>query len=178
MKQWYVVQFSGYNNNNIIHIAQKLRKLLGDEDVFCPIIKERRYNGKKRIFYDIDTPLFFGYIFIRTEYDRALEARIEDQVAPRYQFLKFGENEKWALVTDDEIEEIKREHSGLINQDEILDSTLSAGDVVRFRSGSFANFTGKIVSVSSNRNTAKVMTEVFHNDTVVECALNSLEPVI
>ena len=176
-KFWHIAQFTGFNSNNIIKISQKLKNKFGEDCVFCPIVKERRYNGKKRAFYELDVPLFFGYVFLKTEFDPGLGPIIEREIAPRCEFLSFEESTKWAYVTDEDIDRLRRENSSLISKEEVLDTTLSMGDVVRFKSGPFCNFTGRILAVFPSKNTAKVMTAVFKKETSVEVPLNTLERI-
>lgn len=177
MKLWYIAHFTGYNGPNIIKIADRLKHLLGQDEIFCPIVKERRYNGKKRIFYEVDVPLFFGYVFIHSEFDPGLEDTIDTQVSDRCDFIRFGEDGKWAGITELEMEQLKSDHSKLIKGDEMLDFTLKPGDFVRFKAGPFANFTGKILVIIPAKSMAKVVTSIFNNDTIAEVAINSLEKV-
>ena len=174
---WYISQFTGFNCSNIIKIAEKLKRKFGDDNVFCPIVKERRYNGKKRIFYEVDVPLFFGYIFLRIPFNTRFEEEIERDVAPRVSFLRFEEGGKWAPVPNEDIEKLRVENSALISHEQVIDTTVSIGDIVRFKSGPFCNFVGRILCVSPTQDLAKVITRVFDRETAVETSLSNIEIV-
>jgi transcriptional antiterminator NusG len=174
---WYIAQFTGFNSLNIIKIAEKLKKMFGEDKIFCPIVKERRYNGKKRIFYDIDVPLFFGYIFLRIPCNSDLEDNIAFNITDRVSFLRYEEGGKWAPVPNSDIERLRRENSALISHETVIDTTISIGDVVRFRSGPFCNFVGRVLWLNPARDLAKIITAVFKSETAVETSISNLEIV-
>jgi transcriptional antiterminator NusG len=176
-KKWRIIHFYGYSAKNIIKIVGLLCHRFGSDCVFCPIVKERRYNGKKRIFYDVDVPLFFGYVFLKVSYDPNIESIFEAEIAVRFQFLCLYEEIEWASVSEDDMIRLKDEHSEMVKNHVIIDTTIQIGDTVKFKSGPFANFTGKILMIFPIKQTAKISTLVFRKETPVEVPINSIERV-
>ena len=160
MKPWKIINFFGYNSNNMKIIYLDLCGFFGETNVFCPLSKEKVFNKKKQKHKYIDVPSFGGYIFLKTEdMDKAIKF-ISSRYS-RYYFVTIPScSAQYASVSDSEIHKMKQADASAIH------TTFYVDERVVIIAGAFRNFMGTIKEVKDKR--VKISVEVFGKDTIVE----------
>ncbi len=169
--RWYAVHtFTGQEDKVRVMIerlaaSQGLADRFGD--VFIPVEEEvSSVAGKKRT---IKRKLFPGYIFVQMDLNDDTQ-RLVQSANGVTGFMGAG-GDPAPLTLDEE--------RNLLNirekPEEVQSSAYGVDDTVRIVSGPFAEFAGKIVDVNLNRETVRVMINIFGRDTPVELKFTEVE---
>lgn len=171
-KEWHVAHFHGLNSNNVIKLSERLSKEFGADNVFCPVVEEKKFNRKKRSFVKYSVPLYFGYIMIRCDNDSSVLSIIR-KITERFYFLETDDG-KFATVTPEEIDNIKEhlEENATVKRSQT--GEISVGERVRILGGPFSNFIGGVISINVQKNSAKLVIDVFKQSTMIEAPLDLL----
>ncbi len=177
--EWYVVNtFSGYENtvrNNLedrIKANSRLAEVF--EEILVPSEKVTERRGDKTV--NRTKKFFPGYIFIKMEMTK--EAWHLVQATPRVTGFLGGQKPKPVPASQmarmlghgqDEptAEEEKKVAPAVI---------YSVGDEVRVKTGAFANFTGEVEEVNTDKEKVWLAVSIFGRPTRVEVDFADLEP--
>lgn len=167
--QWYAMHTFTGHEKKVKAMIERLAAAGGIADQFTDIFipEEEEVSsvaGKKRT---IKRKLFPGYIFVCMELDEETRGVIRRAA---------GQN---AFAAGDPPPLSNEEVRNLLNirdkPEEVQTSAYSENEVVRIVSGPFAEFAGRIVEVNLNRETVKVMINIFGRDTPVELKFTEVE---
>lgn len=170
-QQWYAVHTFTGQEDKVKTLIQRLAAArgIGDRfaDIFVPVEEEvSSVGGKKRV---VKRKLFPGYVFICMDLDDDTQ-RLVQNAAGVTGFMGAGGDP--APLSRDEV-------NNLLNirekPEEVATSAYNIGEVVRIVSGPFAEFTGRIEEVNLNRETVRVMINIFGRDTPVELKFTEVE---
>jgi transcription antitermination factor NusG len=159
-KPWKIVNFFGYNSNNIQGIYTDLCSFVGADNVFCPLSKERIFNKKKQKHKYVDVPSFGGYIFIKTNDIKKIDKYLSSRYSRYYFVTTTSYSMKYASVDDNEIDNMRKLDTSAVH------TTFYVGEKVVIIAGAFSNFIGEIIEVKDLR--TKVKISVFGKETIVE----------
>ena len=157
---WKIINFFGYNSNNMQLIYSDLCTQFGADRVFCPLSKEKVFNKKKQKHAYIDVPSFGGYIFIKTEDIFAAEKFISSKYSRYYFVTTASQFKEYASVGDSDIAKMRKSDTTAIH------TTFYVGERVMIIAGAFSNFTGDVTEVEGLK--IKVCVVIFGKNTVLE----------
>ncbi len=174
--QWFIVNtFSGYENTVKKSLEDRIAKNeLEDcfEQILVPSEQVIEQRGKRKIK---QTKKFFpGYIFVRMKLTKLAWHLVKN--TPKVSgFLSSGKIPK--PVPQREIDKMlgKTEPSPEV-EEVTLDLSFSVGQQVRVKSGAFANFSGEVEGVNTDKRKIKLSVSIFGRPTRVEVDFNEVEP--
>ncbi|MBI5832711.1 MAG: transcription termination/antitermination factor NusG [Armatimonadetes bacterium] len=167
--QWYALHTFTGHEKKVKSMIERLALAAGLEgdftDIFVPEEEEvSSAGGKKRI---IKRKLFPGYIFVCMEINEDTRNVIRRAAGQN----TFASGDPTPLSG----EEVRNLLKIREQPEDVQTSAYSEGEVVRIVSGPFAEFAGRIVEVNLNRETVKVMINIFGRDTPVELKFTEVE---
>ena len=165
--KWYILQtYSGFEHRVEKTINEKLRvekleHLVGE--IFVPGEDvERVKNGKKRKTHVIYYP---GYVLIRMELTDELWHLLMD--IPRVSGFVGGNNKEPRPLEEDELGAIRSQmNQGM--QEAVLKDEFEVGQQVIVIDGPFANFSGKVDEVNTEKGKLRVLISILGRSTPVE----------
>lgn len=172
-KRWYVVQvYTGQEaqiRNLILErlkaegFTDRIEEVLLPEEQVIEVVRGKKRTAKKRIFP--------GYLLIKMALD-------EETLAFLKRIGKVGgvikESNKPVPISEEEVERIRqRMASGDVAPR--MEVRFEVGDVVRIMEGPFANFTGTVHEVQSERGRVRVMVSIFGRSVPVDVELTQIE---
>lgn len=167
--EWYALHtFTGHEKKvkaMILRLAEA--DGLADEftEIYVPEEEEvSSVGGKKRI---IKRKLYPGYVFVKF----AITDATRDVVRRAAGQNTFAAGDPPPL-SDDEVRDLLRIRE---QPEEVQTSAYGEGEIVRIVAGPFAEFTGRIVEVNLQRESVKVMINIFGRDTPVELKFTEVE---
>jgi transcription termination/antitermination protein NusG len=176
--QWFIVNtFSGYENTVKKSLEDRIKAAEIDEcfdDILVPSEQVVETRGKRQVK---QTRKFFpGYIFVRMKLTKEAWHLVKN--TPKVTgFLSSGKTPK--PVSQSEMDrmlgrtEVKEETASDVA---LPDVHYDVGQMVRVRSGAFANFTGEVEEVNNEKRKIKLSVSIFGRPTRVEVDFNEVEP--
>jgi transcriptional antiterminator NusG len=172
-KKWYVIHtYSGYEAK-VRDALQQRAKQYALEDKFGEIlipsetVTENRPGGKTRVRQKLSLP---GYIFVEMEMSEQVWHLVKD--TPKV--TGFIGNQTPQEVPSSQIDSLRR---GI--QENVVKPrprvSFEVGEEVRVLDGAFANFTGTVDEVKSDKQKLKVKVSIFGRPTSVELDFASVE---
>lgn len=173
--QWFIVNtFSGYENTVKKSLEDRIKAndLEGCfEDILVPSEQVLKQQGKRKVK---QTKKFFpGYIFVRMKLTKEAWHLVKN--TPKVSgFLSSGKTPK--PVSQREMDRMlgKTEPKTEVEA-EVPDVSYEVGQQVRVKSGAFANFTGEVEEVNTDKRKIKLSVSIFGRPTRVEVDFNEVE---
>lgn len=171
--KWYAIHtYSGYEGR----VRDALQQRIGQhsmEESFGEILlpsettTEQRAGGKTRVRQKVSLP---GYLFVEMVMNEQSWHLVKD--TPRV--IGFIGNQSPREVPNSEIEGLRRGIvEGTVKPKPRL--SFSIGEEVRVLDGAFANFTGTVDEVNSDKQKLKVIVSIFGRPTSVELDFSTVE---
>jgi len=151
---WYILEFEGYNYDNLAIIYRILSEKFGSENIFYKTVDAKVLNNKKRTFITKKIPILSNYMFIRGDDPIQILDKIKKMFS-RVNMLKRIGSEEYQRVTDEEINNMKcnfEEESRIWKKN----------DLVKIIAGPYSDFIGTIVSVK--KDSIKVKLVIFNKE--------------
>lgn len=179
--EWYVVQtFSGYENSVKRTLEDRIKGEPVEEqfgEILVPSEQVTERRGKKQV--KTSRKFFPGYIFVNMELTQETWHMINNtpkvtgflggktpKPVPAPQMAKaLGRTKGEADVSEE------------VGEPEVPDVSYAVGDQVRVKSGPFANFTGEIEDVDTDKRKVKMSVSIFGRPTPVQVDFSEVEPV-
>lgn len=171
MHQWYAVHTFTGQEDKVKTLIERMAVSQGLADqiaeIFIPEEEEISSSaGRKRV---IKRKVFPGYIFVNLDLTEDSQRLIQN-VNGVTGFMG---------VTGEPVPLPREEVNSLLNirekPEEITTSAYGVNELVRIIGGPFADFSGKIEEVNTNRETVRVMINIFGRDTPVELKFTEVE---
>lgn len=171
-KHWYVIHtYSGYENKVSANLERKVHSLGMENEIFrivIPMEKEVELNkdGKKRV---VERKVFPGYVLVEMIVnDRSWYAVHNTPGVTGF----VGSGTKPIPLTDEEVRQIMAS-MGVEEARAHIDFQLQ--QLVRLKSGPFADQVGKIAEINEERGKLKVLVDMFGRETPVEIDFTQVE---
>lgn len=170
-KHWYVIHtYSGYENKVSANLERKVHSLGMENEIFrivIPMEKEVEIkDGKKR---SVERKVFPGYVLVEMIVnDRSWYAVRNTPGVTGF----VGSGTKPIPLTDDEVHQIMRS-MGVEEARAKIDFQLQ--QLVRLKTGPFADQVGKICDINEERGKLKVLVDMFGRETPVEVDFTQVE---
>lgn len=171
-KSWYAVHTIAGHENKVKDVLTRRAQVEGlwNYDIFeilIPTERELQTRNNKR--YEIDKKVFPGYILVQMSLtDDAY--KLVKSTSGVTGFVQSG-NKPVPL----EDYEVRRIQQNLEASKETPKVSWNKSDTIRVVEGPFSDFTGKIEEVNAERETLKVLINIFGRDTPVELNFNQVE---
>lgn len=171
-KSWYAVHTIAGHENKVRDVLTRRAQVEGlwDYDIYeilIPTERELQTRNNKR--YEIDKKVFPGYILI--------QMNLSDEA---YKLVKstsgvtgFVQSGNRPVPMEDY--EVRRIQTNLEASKETPKVAWNKGETIRVVEGPFSDFTGKIEDISTEKETLKVLINIFGRDTPVELNYNQVE---
>ncbi len=169
--QWYALHTLTGQENKVKTIIERVSDAHGMRDyfsdIFVPVEEEvSSAGGRKKV---VKRKLFPGYIFVCM--DLTPESRHLVQSAHGVTGFMGAGGEPAPLSA----EEVRNLLNIRAKPEEVKTAAWSEGELVRIISGPFAEFSGRIQEVNLNKETVRVMINIFGRDTPVELRFTEVE---
>lgn len=171
-KHWYVIHtYSGYENKVSANLERKVHSLGMENEIFrivIPMEKEVELNkdGKKRV---VERKVFPGYVLVEMIVnDRSWYAVRNTPGVTGF----VGSGTKPIPLIDEEVRQIMAS-MGVEEARAHIDFQLQ--QLVRLKSGPFADQVGKIAEINEERGKLKVLVDMFGRETPVEIDFTQVE---
>lgn len=171
-RNWYVIHtYSGYENKVRANLERKVHSLGMENEIFrivIPMEKEVELNkdGKKRV---VERKVFPGYVLVEMIVnDRSWYAVRNTPGVTGF----VGSGTKPIPLTDEEVRQIMAS-MGVEEARAHIDFQLQ--QLVRLKSGPFADQVGKIAEINEERGKLKVLVDMFGRETPVEIDFTQVE---
>ncbi|RIH76520.1 Transcription termination/antitermination protein NusG [Calidithermus terrae] len=173
--EWYAVHtYVGYEDKVKQNLEKRVKALNMQDKIFQVLIPaeevvEHREGGKKEV---VRRKLYPGYVYVQVDLgDEAGEVNEAYEVVRGTPGVTgfVGTATHPVPLSPDEVQHLL-EVSGLAGKKESPKPQVSfkEGEVVRVISGPFADFTGVVSEINSERNKVKVLVSIFGRETPVE----------
>lgn len=162
---WYILQVFSLN---FLKAVYHLRFILGEENFYCPLVFEKKYNRKISKVLVVEKPLFLDYVFVRTDNATTLQEFLSDNLKGFFRFLEMS-GRLW-IVPEDEMSIYREQERFLRNRGF---SKVRKDDIVIITEGAFKGLIGNVSRVYNDR--ADVLVKLFNRDTLIEVLLHDLE---
>jgi len=177
--EWYVVNtFSGYENTVKKNLEERIEKGALHEqfgEILIPSEKVAERRGKSTV--QKTNKFFPGYIFIEMELTKASWHLV--QTTPKVTGFLGGQNPRKVPVP--EMNRVRGQepitHEQPVAEKVVPNITYSVGQQVRVRSGAFANFTGEVEEINTDKQKIWLSVSLFGRPTRVEVDFSEVEPV-
>lgn len=170
-KRWYVIHtYSGYENKVSANLERKVHSLGMENEIFRIVIPMENEveikDGKKR---SVQRKVFPGYVLVEMIVnDRSWYAVRNTPGVTGF----VGSGSKPIPLTDDEVRQIMRS-MGVEEGRPKIDFQLH--QLVRLKSGPFADCLGKVSEINEERGKLKVLVDMFGRETPVEIDFTQVE---
>ena len=171
-KSWYAVHTIAGHENKVRDVLTRRAQVEGlwDYDIYeilIPTERELQTRNNKR--YEIDKKVFPGYILIQMNLsDEAF--KLVKSTSGVTGFVQSGNK---PVPMEDY--EVRRIQTNLEASKETPKVAWNKGETIRVVEGPFSDFTGKIEDISTEKETLKVLINIFGRDTPVELTYNQVE---
>lgn len=171
-RAWYAVHTISGHENKVAGMLERRAQIekLWQEDIFEILIPTENQlstrNGKR---VEVKKKVFPGYILVKMNLTDDTFKVIKGTSGVTG-FL--GSSERPVPLEDYEVQRII---DNLERSEETPTVAFDKGDIVRVIEGPFADYTGKIEEVNSDREKIKVLISIFGRDTAVELDFNHVE---
>jgi transcriptional antiterminator NusG len=174
--QWFIVNtFSGYENTVKKSLEDRIKANSLEEcfeEILVPSEQVLETRGKRKVK---QTRKFFpGYLFVRMKLTKEAWHLVKN--TPKVTgFLSSGKTPK--PVSQSEMDRMLG-RTEIKEEAEVIqpDVHYEVGQYVRVRSGAFANFTGEVEEVNTDKRKIKLSVSIFGRPTRVEVDFNEVEP--
>jgi transcriptional antiterminator NusG len=172
-KAWYAVHtYSGHENKVKTNIERRADSL-GLKDkisrILVPVEEETRNRGGRRT--TIKRKVFPGYVLIEMELNDQTWYLVKNTIGVTG-FVSSGQ--KPVPLQENEVANILE---SLEDGGRKARPTWQRGEVVRVTAGPFADFSGTIEEVNTDKEKIKVLISIFGRDTPVELDFNQIERI-
>jgi len=174
-KQWYIIHtYSGFENKvqeslrtraEAFGFADKIGQILIPSEEVVELRNGKKVTSKRLVYP--------GYVLVEMEMNDALWHEIKN--TPRVTGFVGGGNQPVPLSPDEVNAILYRQTSSAERPRPKM--TFEKNDSVRIIDGPFANFSGKVDEVNSERGTLRVMVTIFGRATPVELEFLQVEKV-
>ena len=170
-KRWYVIHtYSGYENKVSANLERKVHSLGMENEIFRIVIPMENEveikDGKKR---SVQRKVFPGYVLVEMIVnDRSWYAVRNTPGVTGF----VGSGSKPIPLTDEEVRQIMRA-MGVEESRPKIDFQLH--QLVRLKSGPFADCLGKVSEINEERGKLKVLVDMFGRETPVEIDFTQVE---
>jgi transcriptional antiterminator NusG len=174
-KQWYIIHtYSGFENKvqdslrtraDAFGFADKIGQILIPTEEVVELRNGKKVTSKRLVYP--------GYVLVEMEMNDALWHEIKN--TPRVTGFVGGGNQPVPLSPDEVNAILYRQTSSAERPRPKM--TFEKNDSVRIIDGPFANFSGKVDEVNSERGTLRVMVTIFGRATPVELEFLQVEKV-
>lgn len=172
-KAWYAVHtYSGHENKVKTNIERRSESLGLKEKIsriLVPVEEETRSRNGRRT--TIKRKVFPGYVLIEMDLDDQTWYLVKNTIGVTG-FVSSGA--KPVPLLDSEVATILE---SLEEGSRKPKPTWQRGDVVRVTAGPFADFTGTVEEVNTDKQKIKVLISIFGRDTPVELDFNQIERI-
>ena len=171
-KSWYAVHTIAGHENKVRDVLTRRAQVEGlwDYDIYeilIPTERELQTRNNKR--YEIDKKVFPGYILIQMNLsDEAF--KLVKSTSGVTGFVQSGNK---PVPMEDY--EVRRIQTNLEASKEAPKVAWNKGETIRVVEGPFSDFTGKIEDISIEKETLKVLINIFGRDTPVELNFTQVE---
>lgn len=177
-KHWYVIHtYSGYENKVSANLERKVRSLGMEDKIFrivIPMENEIEVNseGKKRT---VARKVFPGYVLVEMIVDDRTWYIVRN--TPGVTGFVGPDNKQPVPLSDEEVGRIM--HAMGVNDDAAPRQSinLQLKQVVRLKSGPFADQTGVVAEIDDERGKLKVLVDMFGRETPVDIDYTQVEKV-
>mgnify|MGYP003573075858 CR=1 FL=1 len=174
--QWFIVNtFLGYENTVKKSLEDRIKaNSLAEcfEEILVPSEQVVEQRGKRKVK---QTRKFFpGYLFVRMSLTKPVWSLVKN--TPKVSGFLGGKTPK--PVSQCEMDKMLGKTEPKTETDEVVvpDVTYKVGQQVRVKSGAFANFTGEVEEVNTDKRKIKLSVSIFGRPTRVEVDFNEVEP--
>ena len=174
-KKWYIIHtYSGFENKvreslqsraNAFGFAHKIGQILIPTEEMVELRGGKKVTSKRLVYP--------GYVLVEIEMDDALWHEVKN--TPRVTGFVGGGNTPVPLSADEVNQILYRQASSA--ERPRPKTTFEKNDSVRIVDGPFANFSGKVDEVNTERGTLRVMVTIFGRATPVELEFLQVEKV-
>jgi len=174
-KKWYIIHtYSGFENKvreslltraNAFGFAHKIGQVLIPTEEVVELRNGKKVTSKRLVYP--------GYVLVEMEMDDALWHEVKN--TPRVTGFVGGGNTPVPLSADEVNQVLYRQASSAERPRPKM--TFDKNDNVRIIDGPFANFSGKVDEVNTERGTLRVMVTIFGRATPVELEFLQVEKV-
>lgn len=175
-KRWYVVHtYSGYENKVKMNLEKRVETMGMQDKIFRVIIPEEEEteikNGKKKV---VKKKFFPGYVL--TEMIMTDDSWYVVRNTPGVTGFvgSSGHGSKPTPLLPEEVDRILKQ-MGVRNEDVEVDFELKEN--VRVKEGPFADFTGTIENIDTDKQKLKVHVNMFGRETPIELDFNQVEKI-
>lgn len=173
-KSWYAVHTIAGHENKVKDVLTRRAQVEGlwDYDIYeilIPTERELQTRNNKR--YEIDRKVFPGYILVQM----SLTDEAYKLVKSTSGVTGFVQSGNKPVPMEDY--EVRRIQQNLAASQEAPKVNWSKDETIRVVEGPFSDFTGKIEEVSPEKETVKVLINIFGRDTPVELKFDQVEKV-
>jgi transcriptional antiterminator NusG len=165
-KQWFIIHtYSGFEKKvseslrtraEAFGFSDKIGEILIPEEEVIELRNGKKYTSKRL--------LYPGYVIVQMEMNDDLWHRVKD--TPRVTGFLGGGNVPTPLSADEVNQMLLRQTSPLERPRPKM--TFEKNENVRIIDGPFANFSGKVDEINTERNTLRVLVTIFGRATPVE----------
>ena len=172
-KRWYVIHtYSGYENKVSANLERKVHSLGMENEIFRIVIPMENEveikDGKKR---SVQRKVFPGYVLVEMIVnDRSWYAVRNTPGVTGF----VGSGSKPIPLTEDEVRQIMRS-MGVEESRPKIDFQLH--QLVRLKSGPFADCLGKVSEINEERGKLKVLVDMFGRETPVDIDYTQVEEI-
>lgn len=174
--QWFIVNtFSGYENTVKKSLEDRIKANELEEcfeEILVPSEQVLETRGKRQVK---QTRKFFpGYLFVRMQLTKEAWHLVKN--TPKVTgFLSSGKNPK--PVSQAEMDRMLGRTEPKAEAEVVQpDVHYEVGQHVRVKSGAFANFTGEVEELNTDKRKIKLSVSIFGRPTRVEVDFNEVEP--
>lgn len=173
-KSWYAVHTIAGHENKVKDVLTRRAQVEGlwDYDIYeilIPTERELQTRNNKR--YEIDKKVFPGYILVQM----SLTDEAYKLVKSTSGVTGFVQSGNKPVPMEDY--EVRRIQQNLAASQEAPKVNWNKNETIRVVEGPFSDFTGKIEEVTPEKETLKVLINIFGRDTPVELNFNQVEKI-
>lgn len=173
-KSWYAVHTISGHENKVRDVLTRRAQVEGlwDYDIYDILIPtERELQTRNNKRYEIDKKVFPGYILVQmTLTDEAY--KLVKSTSGVTGFVQSGN--KPVPMEDYEVRRIQTNLAASLEAPKV---NWNKNETIRVVEGPFSDFTGKIEEVTPEKETLKVLINIFGRDTPVELQFNQVEKI-
>lgn len=175
-KNWYVVHtYSGYENKVKANLEKRVESMGMEDKIFRVLVPEEdetvMKNGQRKV---VTKKVFPGYVLVELVMTDDSWYVVRNTPGVTGFVGSAGSGSKPMPLLPDEVSSILR-RMGVEERQVEIDFEL--GEVVKVSEGPFANFTGPIKEIDTDKGKVKVFVNMFGRDTLVELDFQQVEKI-
>ncbi|MGE6260826.1 transcription termination/antitermination protein NusG [Heyndrickxia sporothermodurans] len=175
-KNWYVVHtYSGYENKVKANLEKRVESMAMQDKIFRVVVPEEEEtevkNGKKKV---TKRKVFPGYVLVEIIMTDDSWYVVRNTPGVTGFVGSAGSGSKPTPLLPEEVKVILK-HMGM--DEKRIDVNFEVGETVTVKEGPFANFTGKIEEIDSDKGRAKVMVNMFGRETPVDLVFTQIDKI-